>query len=146
MQLPELRIRVERTEGDGSTYTMKTSATAHDFFRTIFNADTISWTEESAMIVLNRANEVIGHYKVSSGGTAATVVDAKVIFTIALNAVGHSIILAHNHPSGNLQPSEQDIKLTKDLVQGGNILGIRVLDHLILTDKGYLSMADEHLM
>jgi DNA repair protein RadC len=146
MQLPELRIRVERTEGDGSTYTMKTSATAHDFFRTIFNADTISWTEECAMIVLNRANEVIGHYKVSSGGTAATVVDAKVIFTIALNAVGHSIILAHNHPSGNLQPSEQDIKLTKDLVQGGNILGIRVLDHLILTDKGYLSMADEHLM
>jgi len=146
MQLPELKIRVERTEGDGSTYTMRSSATAHDFFRTIFNADTISWTEESAMIVLNRANEVIGHYKVSSGGTAATVVDAKVIFTIALNAVGHSIILAHNHPSGNLQPSEQDIKLTKDLVQGGNILGIRVLDHLILTDKGYLSMADEHLM
>jgi DNA repair protein RadC len=146
MQLPELRIKVERTEGDGSTYTMKTSATAHDFFRTIFNADTISWTEESAMIVLNRANEVIGHYKVSSGGTAATVVDAKVIFTIALNAVGHSIILAHNHPSGQLRPSEQDIKLTKDLVQGGNILGIRVLDHLILTDKGYLSMADEHLM
>ena len=146
MQLPELKIRVERTEGDGSTYTMRSSANAHDFFRTIFNADTISWTEESAMIVLNRANEVIGHYKVSSGGTASTVVDAKVIFTIALNSVGHSIILAHNHPSGNLQASEQDIKLTKDLVQGGNILGIRVLDHLILTDKGYLSMADEHLM
>lgn len=146
MQLPELKIRVERKAGDGSTYQVKSSETAYQFFYSIFDADTISWTEECAMLVLNRANEVIGHYKVSSGGTAATVVDAKVIFTIALNAVGHSIILAHNHPSGNLQPSEQDIKLTKDLVQGGNILGIRVLDHLILTDKGYLSMADKGLI
>ena len=146
MQLPELRIKVERKDGDGQVHKVKSSNDAATFFRTIFNQDTILWTEESAMIVLNRANEVIGHYKVSSGGTASTVVDAKVIFTIALNSVGHSIILAHNHPSGNLQPSEQDIKLTKDLVKGGNILGIRVLDHLILTDKGYLSMADEHLM
>jgi DNA repair protein RadC len=146
MQLPELRIRVERTEGDGSTYTMKTSATAHDFFRTIFNADTILWTEESAMIILNRANEVIGYSKISSGGTASTVVDAKVIFTTALLKCAHSIILAHNHPSGQLRPSEQDIELTRDLVKGGNVLGIRVFDHLILTDKGYLSMADEGYM
>ncbi len=146
MQLPELRIKVERTEGDGSTYTMKTSATAHDFFRTIFNADTILWTEESAMIILNRANEVIGYSKISSGGTASTVVDAKVIFTKALLSGAHSIILAHNHPSGNLQASEDDIKVTKQLVNAGRVLDIRVLDHLILTDKGYLSMADEHLM
>jgi DNA repair protein RadC len=146
MQLPELRIRVERTEGDGSTYTMKTSATAHSFFRTIFNADTILWTEESAMIILNRANEVIGYSKISSGGTAATVVDAKVIFTKALLSGAHSIILAHNHPSGKLQASEEDIKITKQLVNAGRVLDIRVLDHLILTDKGYLSMADEHLM
>jgi len=146
MQLPELRIRVERTEGDGSTYTMKTSATAHSFFRTIFDADTILWTEESAMIILNRANEVIGYSKISSGGTAATVVDAKVIFTKALLAGAHSIILAHNHPSGNLQASEQDITLTKQLVNAGRVLDIRVLDHLILTEKGYLSMADENLM
>ena len=146
MQLPELKIRVERTEGDGSTYTMRSSATAHSFFRTIFDADTILWTEESAMIILNRANEVIGYSKISSGGTAATIVDAKVIFTKALLAGAHSIILAHNHPSGNLQASEQDITLTKQLVNAGRVLDIRVLDHLILTDKGYLSMADEHLM
>ena len=146
MQLPELRIRVERTEGDGSTYTMKSSANAHSFFRTIFNADTILWTEESAMIILNRANEVIGYSKISSGGTAATVVDAKVIFTKALLSGAHSIILAHNHPSGKLQASEEDIKITKQLVNAGRVLDIRVLDHLILTDKGYLSMADEQLM
>lgn len=146
MQLPELRIRVERIEGDGSTYTMKSSANAHSFFRTIFDADTILWTEECAMIILNRANEVIGYNKISSGGTASTIMDAKVIFTTALLKCAHSIILAHNHPSGQLRPSEQDIELTRDLVKGGNVLGIRVFDHLIITDKGYLSMADEGLM
>jgi DNA repair protein RadC len=146
MQLPELKIRVERKAGDGSTYQVKSSRTAYQFFYSIFDADTILWTEESAMIILNRANEIIGYSKISSGGTAATVVDAKVIFTKALLAGGHSIILAHNHPSGNPQPSEQDISLTKQLVKAGDVLEIKVLDHLILTDKGYTSMADEGYM
>ena len=143
MQLPELKIRVERKAGDGSTYQVTSSKTAYQFFYSIFDADTILWTEESAMIILNRANEIIGYSKISSGGTAGTVVDAKVIFTKALLAGGHSIILAHNHPSGNPQPSEQDIKLTKQLVKAGEVLEIRVLDHIIVTDKGYTSMADE---
>ena len=146
MQLPELKIRVERKAGDGSTYQVKSSESAYQFFYSIFDADTILWTEESAMIILNRANEIIGYSKISSGGTAGTVVDAKVIFTKALLAGGHSIILAHNHPSGNLEPSEQDIKLTKQLVKAGEVLDIRVLDHLILTDKGYYSMNDKGVM
>jgi DNA repair protein RadC len=146
MQLPELKIRVERKAGDGSTYQVKSSESAYQFFYSIFDADTILWTEESAMIILNRANEIIGYSKISSGGTAGTVVDAKVIFTKALLAGGHSIILAHNHPSGNLEPSEQDIKLTKQLVKAGDVLDIRVLDHLILTDKGYYSMSDKGLI
>jgi len=146
MQLPELRIKVERKDGDGQVYKVRTSNDAATFFRTIFNQDTILWTEESAMICLNRANEVIGYFKVSSGGTASTIMDAKVIFTQALQAGAHSIILAHNHPSGNINPSELDINLTKRLVKGADLLDMRVLDHLILTDKGYLSMADEGLM
>jgi DNA repair protein RadC len=146
MQLPELKIRVERKQGDGSTYQVTSSKTAYQFFYSIFDADTILWTEESAMIILNRANEIIGYSKISSGGTAGTVVDAKVIFTKALLAGGHSIILAHNHPSGNLEPSEQDIKLTKQLIKAGEVLEIRVLDHIIVTDKGYTSMNDEGYM
>jgi len=146
MKLPQTKITVKTKKGDGITYQMKTSADAAQFFRTIFNADTIQWTEESAMITLNRANEVISVDKLSSGGTSGVIVDAKVVFTIALKLTGHSIILAHNHPSGNLQASEDDIKVTKQLVNAGRVLDIRVLDHLILTDKGYLSMADEHLM
>jgi DNA repair protein RadC len=143
MKLPQTKITVKTKKGDGITYQMKTSADAAQFFRTIFNADTIQWTEESAMITLNRANEVISVDKLSSGGTAGVIVDSKVVFTIALKLTGHSVILAHNHPSGNLKPSEQDIELTRKLRSGGDILDIRVLDHIILSDTGYLSMADE---
>ena len=143
MKLPQTKITVKTKKGDGITYQMKTSADAAQFFRTIFNADTIQWTEESAMITLNRANEVISVDKLSSGGTSGVIVDAKVVFTIALKLTGHSIILAHNHPSGNLKPSEQDIEITRKLRSGGDILDIRVLDHIILSDIGYLSMADE---
>lgn len=143
MQLPELRIKVERKDGDGQVYQVRRSDDAAKFFRTIFDADTMLWTEESAMICLNRANEVIGYFKVSSGGTASTIMDAKVIFTQALQSGAHSIILAHNHPSGNTNPSDADIELTKQLVKGAQLLDMRVLDHIILTDKSHSSMADE---
>jgi DNA repair protein RadC len=144
MQLPELRIKVERKDGDGQVYQVKSSNDAATFFRTIFNADTMLWTEESAMICLNRANEVIGYFKVSSGGTASTIMDAKVIFTQALQSGAHSIILAHNHPSGNRTPSDNDIKLTKQLVKGAELLDMTVLDHIILTETSHMSMADEN--
>jgi DNA repair protein RadC len=143
MKLPQTKITVKTKKGDGITYQMKSSSDAAQFFRTIFDADTIQWTEESAMITLNRANEVISVDKLSSGGTAGVIVDAKVVFTIALKLTGHSIILAHNHPSGNLKPSNEDIEVTRKLQKGGDILDIRVLDHIILSDTGYLSMADE---
>jgi DNA repair protein RadC len=136
MKLPQLEIKVKRKKGDGITYSVRTSKDAAQFFRTVFDADTLLWTEESA-------NEVIGYSKISSGGTHATIIDSKVVFTKVLLSGGHAIILAHNHPSGQLRPSEQDIQMTKDLVKGGNILGIRVLDHIILTEKSHTSMADE---
>jgi DNA repair protein RadC len=143
MKLPQTKITVKTKKGDGITYQMKTSADAAQFFRTIFDADTIQWTEESAMIILNRANEVISVDKLSSGGTSGVILDTKVVFTRALSVVGHSIILAHNHPSGALKPSDQDIQVTRNLKKAGDILEIKVLDHIILSDIGYLSMADE---
>ena len=143
MQLPELKIKVERKDGDGQIYQVKSSNDASNFFRTIFNQDTILWTEESAMICLNRANEVIGYFKVSSGGTASTIMDAKVIFTQALQSGAHSLILAHNHPSGNKKPSDEDISLTKKLKKGATYLDLHILDHIILTETSHTSMADE---
>jgi DNA repair protein RadC len=89
---------------------------------------------------------VIGKHQVSSGGMAGTVVDPKIIFKAALDNKAVSIILCHNHPSGNLQPSSQDISLTKNLVAAGKVLEISVLDHLIVSQNGFFSFADEGMM
>jgi DNA repair protein RadC len=99
--------------------------------------------EEFWIIMLNRANRVIGREKISSGGVAGTVVDAKVVFRKAIQRLACALILAHNHPSGNLRPSQSDIDLTKKLIRAGQALDISVLDHLIITHKGFFSFADE---
>lgn len=122
-----------------------TSKDAFNCFKHVWS-DRIEFVEESILLLLNRANKALGFVKLSSGGTAGTVVDIKLIFAIALKTNAHSIIIAHNHPSGNLRPSDADLKLTKELSTSGKILGIPLLDHLILTDEGYYSMADEGLV
>lgn len=90
-------------------------------------------------MLLNRMNKVLGIFLVSVGGFAVTICDPKVVFQAALKANASSIILAHNHPSGNLKPSDADLKLTEKLKKGGLLLDIAVLDHLILTEEAYLS-------
>ncbi|MFN7116328.1 MAG: RadC family protein, partial [Saprospiraceae bacterium] len=102
--------------------------------------------EEFWILLLNRANKIMGREQISLGGVAGTVVDAKVVFRKAIEGMASSIILVHNHPSGNLQPSQQDIDLTKKLKKAGETLDITVFDHLIITDSGYFSFADESLM
>ncbi|HMO39481.1 MAG TPA: DNA repair protein RadC [Saprospiraceae bacterium] len=102
--------------------------------------------EEFWILLLNRANRVIGREQISLGGVAGTVVDAKIVFRKAIEGMASSLILVHNHPSGNLQPSQQDIDLTRKLKKAGATLDIAVLDHLIIADSGYLSFADEGLM
>ncbi|MEA5428535.1 RadC family protein [Arcicella lustrica] len=102
--------------------------------------------EEFWIILLNRANDVIKCEKVSSGGVSGTIADPKMIFKIALEHLASGIILAHNHPSGNLNPSQADRDLTQKLKAAGNSLDISVLDHLIFTDKKYYSFADQGVM
>jgi DNA repair protein RadC len=102
--------------------------------------------EEFWILLLNRANKVMAREQISLGGVAGTVVDAKVVFRKAIEGMASSIILVHNHPSGNLQPSQQDIDLTKKLKKAGETLDIAVLDHLIITESSYFSFADENLM
>jgi DNA repair protein RadC len=113
-----------------------------DVLRTIWS-DRLEHVEEFVVICLNRANRMLGWAKVSSGGLSGTVADPKVIFQIALKSNASSIILAHNHPSGNLQPSEQDIRLTRKNKEAGLVLDLQVIDHIILTSEGYYSFADE---
>ncbi|HEY1006054.1 MAG TPA: DNA repair protein RadC [Sphingobacteriaceae bacterium] len=102
--------------------------------------------EEFWVVFLNRGNKVTGKERVSKGGQAGTIADPKIIFNMAIEQRAASIILSHNHPSGNLRPSSADIALTKKLVSGGQLLDISVLDHLIVTDKGYYSFADEGMI
>lgn len=98
------------------------------------------------MVFLNRANESLGWFKISSGGTACAIIDAKVLFATALQCGASAFILSHNHPSGNLTPSEPDIKLTRDLNQIGKLLTLNMLDHLIVAPEGFYSFADQGLL
>lgn len=102
--------------------------------------------EEFWILCLNQANTVIAKKRISTGGVAGTVVDAKVVFRSALDTKAVSLILAHNHPSGNLNPSQQDLSLTKKLKEAGETLDLRILDHLIFTNASYYSFADEGLI
>jgi len=106
----------------------------------------IEMTEQFFILLLNRANNVIGMTEISSGGFSGTLVDPKVVFSIALKSCASSIILCHNHPSGNLQPSEADLSMTKRLVDAGKLLDLMVLDHIILTKHNYFSFGDEGLL
>lgn len=118
------------------------SRDAEKIFRLLWS-DNMTYKEEFEILLLNTANKVLGISKISEGGVAGTVVDLKIVFQTALNANASSIILAHNHPSGNLKPSDQDITLTKRIVEGAKLLDLKVLDHLILTYESYYSFSDE---
>lgn len=102
--------------------------------------------EEFHCLFVNRANEIIKSQRISSGSSTGTVVDGKMIFKIALEHYATGIILVHNHPSGNRKPSEQDRRLTRQLVEFGRHIDLIVLDHVIFTDQGYFSFADEGIL
>lgn len=99
--------------------------------------------EEFWVILLNKANYVIKKSLISTGGVSGTIADPKIIFKVALENLASGIILVHNHPSGNKKPSESDIHLTQKLRQGGIYMDVPILDHLIFTNNGYYSFADD---
>ncbi|MCW5518482.1 JAB domain-containing protein [Aureitalea sp. L0-47] len=108
-----------------------------------WNKDTIELQEEFKVLLLNRSNHVLGIYNLSKGGVSGTVVDAKLLLASALKANASSIIIAHNHPSGNLKPSANDNSLTKKIKQATKLCDITLLDHLIMTKEGFYSYSDE---
>jgi DNA repair protein RadC len=102
--------------------------------------------EQFKVLFTNHANRVLGIFELSTGGMTATVADPKLIFVAALKAGACGIILSHNHPSGNLKPSQADIDLTRKIKDGGKLLEIQLLDHVIMTTEGYYSFADQGLL
>ena len=102
--------------------------------------------EEFYVILLNRANEEIRTVQISSGGLSGTVADGKIIFKAAIENSAHGLILVHNHPSGQLFPSDSDKSLTRKMVQFGSFIDLPILDHLIFADNGYFSFADQGIL
>ncbi|SOD17637.1 JAB domain-containing protein [Pedobacter xixiisoli] len=125
---------------------ISTSEQAYRVMLDSWDMNLISFIEQAKMILLNRNNRVLGIVNLSTGGGGSTVIDSRVLFSIALKATATSIILCHNHPSGNLKPSHEDLRLTEKIKQAGKILEIEIHDHLIISENGYLSMAEEAYM
>lgn len=146
--IPEIKISVSFDKNLKKSELIKiTSANdAYQIFKRVFNADTFDWCEEVVMLCVNNSSKVVGFYKVSSGGMTGTVIDVRMIFTTALQCLATGIIIAHNHPSGTLQPSEADINITKKLKEAGQFLDIKVMDHLIITDENFYSFANEGIL
>lgn len=114
--------------------------------RQVWNAEKIEMVEEFKVLLLNRANRVLGVFQVSLGGVAGTVVDTGIILAAAVKANASSMILAHNHPSGNLQPSRQDEEVTKKIIGAAQFLNMKIHDHVIITAEDFFSFAKEGLI
>lgn len=122
------------------------SADAYKVLLSTYKEGTICYKEYFKILFLNQANQVFGYTLISEGGLTTTDVDVRVILQAALLTNSVAIILAHNHPSGNMKPSQQDIEITQQVKKAAKLMRIEVLDHLILTGTGYYSFTDEGLI
>ncbi len=145
MQVAEIELSYKNPVPPSDRIKVTNSIQVYDVLRNHWS-EQIDLLEEFVILLLDRAQHVLGLHVVSKGGTAGTVVDPKLVFISAIRTKASSIILAHNHPSGNLKPSQADLSLTNRLVQGGTLLDVKVIDHLIITAHGYFSFADEGLI
>lgn len=115
-----------------------------EFIRTIFPVELMNYREYAYAIFLDRANNILGYFIISTGGISATIIDVRVVFQAALLSNASSLIVFHNHPSSNLTPSKADILITQKLTEAGKLLDIPLLDHLIITEEDYYSFADNN--
>lgn len=136
-------IKVAYSTSDTPKVKIKSGEDAYDVLLASWNLDTIELQEEFKILLLNRANEVLGIYPLSKGGITGTVVDQRLIFAVALKCNATGIIMCHNHPSGKLLPSEADITLTKSIGKCADLLEINLIDHLIITKNGFYSFSNE---
>ena len=125
---------------------ISSSSDAYELLKAVWEEGKLDLVEQLKVLFLNRPNKVLCVYNVSAGGFTGTVADPRLIYSAALKVNCVSIILSHNHPSGNLKPSQADINLTRKLKDAGNFLDIPVVDHFIFSNTAYFSFADEGYM
>lgn len=124
---------------------ISSSLDAYNVLVNFFPGETLSLQERFVAMYLNRSNRVIGVYHMSTGGITGTVVDVRLLLSVALKTAATGIILAHNHPSGNLKPSEADKEITNKIKAACKLMDIELLDHLIISPVGSYSFADESI-
>lgn len=138
-------FELKKIQTDFPQVEITSSVDAEKFIRQ-FYGDDIDVFESFFILLLNRNNHTIGYAKISQGGITGTVVDVRIIAKYAIEALATGVIAAHNHPSGNLKPSDNDIAITKKIKDALNILDIQLYDHILLTKEGYFSFGDNNLM
>jgi DNA repair protein RadC len=138
-------LELKKIQTDFPAVKITNSNTSAKFIRQ-FYSDDLGIFESFFILLLNRQNQTTGYAKISQGGVAGTVVDVKIIAKYAVDFLASSVILAHNHPSGNLNPSSQDIDATQKVKEALSLLDVQVLDHIILTEESYYSFADNALI
>lgn len=140
------RIRLSKIQSDFPNVKITCSNDAYEVIRQ-FYGDDLGIFESFFILLLNRANNTIGYAKISQGGISGTIIDVKIIAKYAIDCLASGIILAHNHPSGNLTPSSADIDITRKITEVLKLMDVQVLDHIILTENnGITSMADDGLL
>lgn len=137
-------IKVSYSNDSANKVKITNSKTAYDLVLSHWSDSTIEYQEEVKLLLLNRANIVLGIHELSKGGTTGCIVDIKMVLAIALKCNAHGIIVIHNHPSGNLKPSEADKSLTSKLKKACEIVDVNMLDHLIISKDEYYSFSDEN--
>lgn len=145
-EIPEIKMRLIRGDRKKLLGKITSSKDAADFLKTTYKKGDMEMQEHFNVLYLDRKNSVIGYYRHSSGGRAGTIADIPLILAPAIKTAASGMIVSHNHPSGNLKPSEADIKLSRQLKEACKIHDISLLDSLIITKDGYNSMADEGLL
>jgi DNA repair protein RadC len=146
LRVAEVKLTYKTTVKATDRPQINSSIDVHRVLQSNWNFEIIEFIEEFKIILLNRANRVLGIAPISVGGTSGTVADPKVIFVSALKCNAASIILVHNHPSGNLKPSEADKQITNKIRQAAKLMDIEVLDHLILSTNGFFSFGDKGIL
>jgi DNA repair protein RadC len=145
-QVAEIQLTYRSNVKPSMRPKISTSRDAFEVLKRSWDTDKLEFVEQFKVLLTNRANKVLGIFEVSTGGITGTVADPKLIFVAALKSGACGLVLSHNHPSGNLQPSQADIELTKRIKEGGKLLDIQLLDHLIITSEGYCSFTDEGIL
>lgn len=144
MEVAEIKVSYSNTNPDKIKVT--NSQIMYSVIIKKWDLDIIEYQEEVKVILLNRANIVLGIYEMSKGGISGTVVDIRIILGVALKCNASSIVLVHNHPSGKLVPSEPDKAITKKLKEACNLLDIGLIDHIIISRLNYFSFSDEGIL